>query len=69
MKIKSSLPITLHQYNLKWGINHISQAFSQGYEVTLEDGSIHWCPKALFDKLKIDEDEKITSPRLPITLA
>ena len=67
MKIKLFEAMTLHCYNLKWGIAHISQPFLDGYEVVLEDDSIHWCPKELFNKLKLKYETKGNT--LPVTLA
>jgi len=69
MKVKKATKITLHQYNLKWGISHISQAFQRGYELVLEDESIHWCPEFLYEKLIQTEYEKSKTPRPVITLA
>lgn len=69
MRIKQAVRMTLHQYNLKWGINHISQPFLQGYEVVLEDESVHWCPEGLYEKNLKPNYEKTKSPRPVITLA
>ena len=68
MKIVTKIPMTLHQFNLRWKINHISQPFLQGYEIILEDGSIHWAPKDFIDKTNTENEKTITT-RLPTTLA
>ncbi len=69
MRVKEVSRMTLHQYNLKRGINHISQAFLWGYEVVLEDDSVHWCPESLYEKIIKPEYEKTKAPRPVITLA
>lgn len=69
MKVNQATKITQHQYNLKTGFKRISPSLQWGYELVLEDGSIHWCSESLYEKLIKKEYEKSKTPRPVITLA
>ena len=67
MRVKEWIRSTLKEHSTRTGITG-PHPHLDGYEITLDDGSIHWCSEELFTKL-IEPEYAKSKNFPPITLA